>query len=166
MKVFIGIDNGVTGSIGILYNHTSVMIRTPVFVQQSYTKKKQNISRIKTGDLKDFFLIHTEWCMPSDVFVGIERPMINSARFKSSVSAARALEATLIIVEDMGFGYKYIDSKEWQKDLLPQGLKGTPELKRASMDIGIRTYPHLKEIIEKQEDADGLLIAHYLKQTI
>lgn len=163
MKVFIGIDNGVTGSIGVLYNHTSLMIRTPVFTQQSYTKKKQNISRIKTYDLTDFFLAHTEWCMPSDVFVGIERPMINSARFKASVSAARALEATLIVIEELGFGYQYIDSKEWQKSLLPQGVKTAPELKKASRDIGIRTYPHLKETIEKQGDADGLLIAHYLK---
>ena len=162
MKVAIGIDNGVSGSVGIITPDGSYMYHTPIFKEQSYTKKKQNISRINTRGLDDMLLHHMIAIDPSDVFALIERCMVNSTRFKASLSAVRALEATLIVLEYRGIGYEYIDSKEFQKALLPSGIKGTPELKKASLDIGIRKYPHLKETIEKQGDADGLLIADYL----
>jgi hypothetical protein len=42
------------------------------------------------------------------------------------------------------------------------GIKGTPELKKASAQVGIRLYPSQAEIINKQKDADGLMIAHWL----
>ena len=61
------------------------------------------------------------------------------------------------------FSYEYIDSKEWQKVLLQKGVKG-PELKKASQDIGCRLFPKLKDIIIKQKDADGILIAEYCKR--
>ena len=45
-KVFIGIDNGVTGSIGIITDESSEFFMVPTFSQQSYTKAKANITRI------------------------------------------------------------------------------------------------------------------------
>jgi len=63
-------------------------------------------------------------------------------------------------LEDAQWPYEYIDSKEWQKVLLPKGIKGSDELKKASLDIGKRMFPTLK--IKK--DADGLLIAEYLRR--
>jgi hypothetical protein len=86
--------------------------------------------------------------------------MVNSARFSASMSAVRCLEATLIAIEEVGFSYQYVDSKEWQKLLLPKGLKGSDELKKASFDVGKRMFPTLA--IKK--DADGLLIAEYLRR--
>jgi hypothetical protein len=47
--------------------------------------------------------------------------------------------------------------------MFPKGLKGI-ELKKASMDIGIRLFPHLEEVIIKQKDADGLLIAEWARR--
>jgi hypothetical protein len=76
------------------------------------------------------------------------------------LSAVRALEATLIAVEQHQFRYEYIDSKEWQKELLPKNIKGSDELKSASLDVGKRMFPELN--IKK--DADGLLIAEYLRR--
>jgi hypothetical protein len=86
--------------------------------------------------------------------------MVNSTRFNATLSAIRALEATLIALEQAQWPYEYIDSKEWQKELLPKGLKGSDELKNASLDIGKRLFPELN--IKK--DADGLLIAEYLRR--
>lgn len=162
MKIAIGIDNGVTGTIGMITPFQSRMFKTPVFKEQSYTKKKQNISRVDVEELESIFIMYLPYIPKEDIFVLIERPMINSARFKASMSAIRALESTLIVIERLGYGYEYTDSKLFQKALLPIGTKGTSELKKASMDIGIRKYPHLKEIITKHGDADGLLIADYL----
>ena len=45
----------------------------------------------------------------------------------------------------------YIDSKEWQKELLPSGCKGE-ELKTASRDIGCRLFPKYKDLIIKLID--------------
>jgi hypothetical protein len=86
--------------------------------------------------------------------------MVNSTRFNASLSAIRALEATLIALEESKLPYEYIDSKEWQKHLLPKGLKGSDELKKASLDIGKRLFPSL----ELKKDADGVLIAEYLRR--
>ena len=53
------------------------------------------------------------------VMASIERPMVNPKRFEATVSALRALEATLIVLESLNIGKEYCDSKGWQKALLP-----------------------------------------------
>ena len=158
-NAYIGIDNGVTGSIGIIMPNRAYFDPTPNKKELSYTKKKQNITRIDVVALEEDI---GSVCSTFKIRVAIERPLVNPGMFKATLSAVRALEATLIVLERLGAGYEYIDSKEWQKALLPNGVSGTTELKKASMDIGKRLYPHLSKEIDKQKDADGLLIAHYL----
>jgi len=158
-RAYIGIDNGVTGSIGTILPNRSYFERTPSKKEQSYTKKKQNISRIDVVALEEDI---ASVCSTFRVRAAIERPLVNPGMFKATLSAMRALEATLTVLERLGIGYEYLDSKEWQKALLPTGTKGSTELKKASADIGKRLYPHLSDVIDKQKDADGLLIAHYL----
>ena len=159
-KVFIGIDNGVTGSIGIIREDSVEFFETPIITQQNYTKKKANISRIDFNSLCELF----EPFQGTNCFVLLERPMVNPMRFMASTSALRALEATLIIIEQLHLPFSYIDSKEWQKALLPQGIKGE-ELKKASIDIGSRLFPQFIESFKKHKDADGLLIAEYCRRT-
>lgn len=159
MRTYVGIDNGVTGSIGIIRpDGNSEFHKTPIFMEQNYTKKKDNISRIDTHKLKELL----ETC--DDAFILIERPMVNPKRLKASFSALRALEATLVTIELLEIPYLYIDSKEWQKTLLPSGVRGSVDLKKASVDIGKRLFPLHKEFIQKNKDADGILIAEYGKR--
>lgn len=157
MKSFIGIDNGVSGTIAIL-SEESFVCATPVKKEQNYTKKKDNISRVEVIQLHNLLSAYT------DPIILIERPMVNPKMFKATLSAVRALEATLNVIELLELPYQYIDSKEWQKALLPEGVKGRPELKKASVDIGCRLFPQHREIIEKHGDADGLLIAEYCRR--
>ena len=157
MKNFIGIDNGVTGTIGIISPKGIKFFETPVFKQQNYTKKKGNITRIDFCELYFLLRMYT----PNDTKIIIERPLLNSTRLKASISAARSLEATLNVIENLELPYEYIDSKEWQRKLLPKGITGSPELKKASRDIGIRKYPQFSELIKKHKDADGILIAEF-----
>lgn len=162
--IFIGFDNGVTNNgIGVISDTGKAKLYPlPIKKELSYTKEAKHIHRIDYGGLlststqikADF---HPEEAL---VRVGLERPMVNSTRFNASLSAIRALEATLIFLEELEWPYEYVDSKEWQKVLLPKGLKGSDELKKASLDIGKRLFPELK--IKK--DADGLLIAEYLRR--
>lgn len=158
--IYIGIDNGVSGSIGIIDtdNNTQVYFPTPTFSQQNYTKTKANITRIDTEQLKELIGQY-----PLSTVV-LERPMVNPARFKATTSALRSLEATLIVVELLGHRLIYVDSKEWQRVLLPEGVKGSADLKKASLDIGLRLFPGLSEPIRKQKDADGILIAEWARR--
>ena len=162
-KLFIGIDNGVSGTIATIFNNQVELIQTPVISQKNYTKAKGNINRIDFRALYSWLGDRITDHAPESIFVFIERPMVNPGRFKATVSALRALEATLIIIEDMNLPYQYIDSREWQRNLLPTGLKGI-ELKHASKEIGIRLFPQFREQITKHKDADGLLIAEYARR--
>jgi len=158
---FIGIDNGSTGTIGILDGDTSIFVETPVFKTLGYQKSKvRHINRIDVPALKKLL----EQYNPLTTRVVIERPMINVMRFQASISAARSLEATLIVLESLRFGYEYVDSGHWQKVLLPAGVKGAPNLKKASKEIGLRMFPMHTEMIKKHGDADGILIAEWARR--
>lgn len=156
-KVYIGIDNGVTGSIGIINWNGGNQYAMPVIKQLNYTKTKQFLNRVNGDALTT---IIGENCS-DNVLVAIERPMVNPGRFKATISAIRCLEATLIVIELFKIPYVYLDSKEWQKVMLPSGLeKG--ELKVASMQVGQRLFP--KVDFSEFDDADGLLIAEYCRR--
>ena len=73
------------------------------------------------------------------------------------------LEAELCVVEMLSMPHIYIDSKQWQRELLPQGIKGSAELKKASKDIGSRLFPLHTNLITKHKDADGILIAYWAR---
>ena len=106
----------------------------------------------------------------------IERPMVNPCRFTATVSAVRALEATLIVLEALAIPYEYIDSKEWQRELLPKGLwkakltktgrtvqkAESADLKFASIEVAKRLFPNAPTL--KVGDADGMLIAEYARR--
>ncbi len=156
MTTICAIDNGVTGGITILHPDKSVFYSTtPVKKVKNYTKVEAHLHRIDTKKLE------TILCkLPKDTMVFIERPMINPGRFKASISAVRALEATLIVLEDLNLKYRYVDSKEWQSYMLPD-IVGSEELKKASLAKGKELYPDL----EYDKDADSLLLALWVKET-
>ena len=164
-KIYIGIDNGVTGTIAWMGEGVAAdMIETPVKSEQSYTKEKKNITRIDYPEVVKRLKALTQFLdSPAEALAVIERPMINPMRFPASVSAARSLEATLIAIESLGIPRMYVDSRQWQKALLPHGCKG-PELKYASADIGCRLFPDREKIIGKHKDADALLIAEWARR--
>lgn len=158
--IYIGIDNGVTGSIGIIYpDGKSAFIPTPVFKDINYTKKVRHLHRI---DISNLILNLPK---PNESFILFERPMVNSRAFVATESALRALEATLIALELLGYKrgetYDYIDSKIWQREFISSAIIGSDELKEASKVIGIELFPNHASIINKHKDADGLLIAEF-----
>jgi len=165
--IYLGIDNGVSGSIGVVeHDGLGAYYHMPIRKELSYTKKKQWISRIDTVALKlilSSIIKKDEDSNTGGVYVSLERPMVNPGRFQATASALRAIEATLIVIEDLKIRYRYVDSKEWQKDLLPKGLK-KEELKIASLQIGKRLFPFIAFDVLKFKDADGLLIAEHQRR--
>ena len=168
-KTYIGIDNGVSGTISFIKMNVTRIYKMPTFTDLGYQKvKAKNINRIDTNKL--FELFDEMNILASNTFALLERPMINAFRFQASISAARAMEATLIVLETLKIPFRYIDSKEWQRELLPNPTQKTVKGKKVSKEndlkqIGIkvanRMFPHVE--IPKNCDADALLIAYYAK---
>lgn len=165
-RLYIGIDNGVTGSIGWVGDGVQPTFwETPTKSEQSYVKEKKNITRISVPALEALLSEAVGGISPLDVMVVMERPMINPMRFQASISAARSLEATLIVIERLGLPMVYVDSKKWQKAMLPHGCVGKDELKKASKDIGCRLFPGMPAaVITKHKDADSILIAEWARR--
>ncbi len=69
----------------------------------------------------------------------------------------------MIVIEQRCYPHMYIDSREWQKMMLPDGVKGTTELKKASRTVGKRLFPQHQELIDRV-DADGLLMAEWARR--
>lgn len=159
MRTFIGCDNGVTGSIGVIRDGRALSYtKTPTKSELSYTKTKQYVTRIDVTKLEE----HLGQFKNDEVILALERPLVNPARWKATQSALRSLEATIIVFERLQLPYSYIDSKHWQRELLPEGLDDGKELKSASLQIGKRLFPSID--FTGFLDADGILIAEYLRR--
>jgi hypothetical protein len=153
----IAIDNGTTGSIGVLaWSHEAVFMTTPI-KEELHGKAGKVIKRIDHRELE--LALAPFLTAPCRAYV--ERPftggpmMINTA-----ILAARAYEATIIVLERLGIGWQQVDSKEWQSVMLP-GVTGSAELKKASKLRGTQLYPSQATAIKAHGDADSLLMAHH-----
>ena len=169
-RIFVGIDNGVSGTIGVIVIYPK--LKKGILLQYAYKSclnyqktKVKHITRIDTMTLSDIFKNLLECGTIEKVL--IERPMVNPQRFDATTSALRALEATLVVLELFGIAYDYLDSKQWQSIMLPhisvQDKKDYPsKLKQVSKEVGMRLFPNLNW--DDFKDADGLLIAEYCKR--
>jgi len=159
---FIAIDNGITGSVAILkmsglIEHFKMCIKH----EEDYTKDANFIHRIDYAELKNRlkqYAIKDETNYPIAI---IERPLKNPMLFRASISAVRALEAVLIVLENLHISYVFIDSREWQKLLLP-GIVGKDELKKASNILCEKLFPNIT--LKNDGDGDSILIAEYCKR--
>lgn len=163
--IYIGIDNGVSGSVGVIGQAGEVDYFGPIPTRtcQDYTKRAKNVSRLDC--IRFYYILARFGGTAENTRVFIERPMVNPARFMATGSALRCLEAVLIVLERRMLPVtRYVDSREWQKLMLPAGVKGAADLKRASRDLGLRRWPGFECEIKKVGDADGLFIAECARQ--
>jgi hypothetical protein len=166
MKITIGIDNGTTGSIGIIlqdgHKKEAFFAETPSKMS-ILGKKERHIRRIDHESLKELLMVQAikPMVLNDNVTVQayIERPF--TGRFMGAVlPAQRSFEAVLIVLEQLSIPYTVVDSKEWQKAQLPE-IKGSKELKAASCALGRSKWLDLAAMVLKHGDADGLMIADY-----
>jgi len=180
-KTYIGIDNGVSGTIGIITkDEVCNFCKTPVKNVNNYQKPAKRKKKVKPGmkpgtepkvkpglvQKKLNRIDHEELALligylGDDTLAIIERPMVNATRFNASLSAVRALEATLVVLEELEIPYIFCDSREWQKVMLPAGTKGDA-LKTESKRVGNELFPQFADV--KHPDRDGILIAEYARR--
>ena len=159
-KVWIGIDNGNGNFSAVWPDKPADYCQTPVRSCLNYTKTVAHITRLDRGAARK---ILEEWTKGYQPIVCIERPMIHPGRWKATMSGIRMTEAQEILMEDLSLAYRFLDSKEWQKVMLPAGIKGSENTKPASLEVGKRLFPHLAEKLKK--DADSLLMAEYARRS-
>ena len=159
---YIGIDNGQSGSVGIIGPDGVAYESIPTQDYLHYGKKgtiSQRLDRAGLSNLLPHFSAPGPWVGYANIHIYIERPF--SGKFINAVVPAhRFFEATIICLEDLQLGYTVVDSREWQAKMLGN-VKGSANLKKASLLRGLQLYPQLAASIKSQGDADGLLIAHY-----
>lgn len=157
--VTVGIDNGSTGSVGIFIDQNPpTYFSIPTQDCLHYGKDgriEKRLSRLALART----LVEAQGNRPnSEVRVYLERPYTGKF-LNATLPAHRFFEATLCTLEDLELGYQVVDSRDWQPVVLGK-IKGSAELKHASKLRGVQLFPHLREIIERRGDADGLLIAY------
>lgn len=158
MKTYIAIDNGATGTFCIMSREGIKHGPLPTKKSLNYQKAKQEITRIDHGEL--FELLREVHADDAACLVLIERPFVNPIGFKATTSGLRALESVLIGVERNGLGHVFVDSREWQRALLPSGIKGRAEIKKAAVDVAARLFPQIKT-----KDADSILMAEWARRS-
>lgn len=162
MKTIIGIDNGPSGTIASC-GMFGLFVASPVIKIQDYTKKKKIISRLDAFEFTRIMALLKGAQMHHEVMIYIERPMVNPTRFNASMVAVRFMEAQLAIIESYRMAYQFVDSKEWQREMLPNGVE-KEQLKQASMDVACRLFPQHQEAIRKHGDGDSLLMAEWARR--
>ncbi len=165
MELYLGIDNGVSGSIGYVTKDQSGagQILMPVKSERRWTKKESYSRRIDWVEAEKLIkvLMMKYGSHPDETFVLCERPMVNPQMFFASMSALRAHESIIIVLEMIGLSRRYIDSREWQRYLMPR-IRGKEDLKKNSILVAQQLFP-VFEFDNRCEDADGLLIAEYAR---
>jgi hypothetical protein len=165
--LYIGIDNGISGSIATISGaRRSTFCPVPTKSEQDYTKARKNTTRIDHRSLYRLLKRFVDSVnIECRVVVLLERPMINPGRFTATTSAVRAWESTLIALERLHpMPIKIVvDSKEWQKVMLPQRTS-KKELKKMSRQVGCRLFPSLADVVTKHKDADSLLMAEWARR--
>jgi len=151
--IFIGIDNGTTGTIGFYRNGVGQNYKMPTMQRDGFLQKEKKENRIDFLSLCDFIKNKTQGVPKEMIYLAIERPFQGANSFTSSI-ANRSFEAQRIAVELSGCDCAVVAASYWQKDLLGSSGKKSKECARELADS---LFPE-----RKIKDQDGLLIAYWL----
>lgn len=177
---YIGIDNGVSGSIAVVDSRGRLLLYapTPVEMRQDYPKAKDMGNRVIPHALREMLAPYAE-----NSTTVVERPVTNPmSGWKSIKSTLYCHEATRVIMEELGMRYQYVSSGDWQRPMLPN-LKSVPRAKAGlskeekkahkaritdvkkqtkvqSLETGRRLFPGQKFKI----DADAALMAEWARK--
>lgn len=161
-RTIIAVDNGISGSLAHISDACICVQYTPTFTELGYQKEAKNCTRVDFKAMREYFRTFSG----QNPHVIFERPCINPRRFATSISAARAYEASLLALTDSGItcSFETVTSSDWQHAVLPKGLKGK-DLKKASAQRAIELYPQWTEWIKKNGDGDSLMMATWGRRT-
>ena len=184
----LGIDNGVTGSIAMMDHSGKIVMHSPVpvYKEQKWTKPKtqklktktklvyDEITMIDADALQRMLVKYTSTI--SDIHCFLERPAISYAAawsMKTSISAAMSWAYVVYILKKLQIPRTDIDSKDWQKQLIPEAMgvnnkeymktlkagERNKLLKDAAYDLAKTLYPPLNS--KDKGAGDSICICEY-----
>jgi hypothetical protein len=164
-RIFCAVDNGVTATIGAVSEEGdwSFFMKVPTYSAQEYmTSKVRHMTHID----QDVFRAYLETLMVTGPLVLVtERPLVNPKLFKATMSGVRAHEILLATLRTLGIElHATWDSRVWQEPVLGLFEKGCSKVK--SSEVGTALYPEHAALIKSHGDADGILMAHYLRKCV
>lgn len=161
-RIWIGIDNAATGTIGWVSNFSKCGIEPlPTKATLNFQKKGKFIVRIDMEKLTRLLAQIYTGAPLSGILVGMEYPYLGP-NANTVHTNARAFEAVLNCVETLGLPHVFLQAQMWQKPVLGAKLKGSAVLKKASRDLARQIFPLV--ILGDCPDADGILIAYHLSR--
>lgn len=164
-RLFVAIDNGVTATIGAVSEdgEWSFFRKVPTYSEREYMSTKvRYMTHVDQGLLRALL---QELAKVGPLVVVTERPLVNPRLFKATMSGVRAHEILLATLRELGIElYATLDSKRWQKPVLGECEKGTT--KPRSEEVGAELYPEHAKAIRDHGDADGLLMARWLRERV
>ena len=172
-NLIIGMDNGATGTVcAWIPEHSWISFQlTPSKRQQNYQKQTKSIDRVDHQKLKEWIseairVGKKHYKSKLKTAIVLQRPMVNPQRFDASLNAVRALEATLIVIQQLQLSYIVIDSKLWQHQFFGKSTIGL-DLKLQSLKRGLEQLKKIEGTQKMQQtalqhgDADALMIAKF-----
>lgn len=155
-RTTLAVDNGVTGSVAVI-GPDGVLFEAIPTKESLEGKAGKVVRRIDHAILRAILSNYS----PRDTRCYIEKPFTGGPMFVNTMTlSARAYESVVIVMELLEIGTTTVSSKDWQRAMLGT-VKGSAELKKASMLRGCQMYPALAAAIKDHGDADSLLMAHY-----
>jgi len=165
MRIFLGIDNGSSGTLGAITEDggKTFYVDVPKYKEKTYARS--NDKYMTHLDYDQLLALLKKLQKLGDLVVSCERPMINPRMFTSSMSGARAHEVMLCALRTLGITlHSTMDSRDWQRPVLGEFGKG--ESKEKSVEKGCMLFPEHATFIKKHGDADGILIAYHLRNEV
>ena len=156
---FVGIDNGSTGSIGIIQpEHDAIYMPMPTISEVDFHKDQEHMVTRVNHPVLETIICNFD---PEKTYVTLERPLYNNRMFAQSMSAARAFESVLILLDKYQITRETIDSTQWQNMFFPGNRKSRDKgiTKAMSNKYGKIYFPDLD--IMGLKDYDGILIAKF-----
>ena len=156
MKRYMGIDNGVTGTISVLDEDGKVVwwSKTPIRSCSHYSKSGRIMNRINRQELTEI-INNTR---PDMVILEFPRIDPDPKKILTTVSASMSLEATWSVFEDTGVPHQFISAITWQKVM----IGAAADTKKASKDVTKRLHPKLT--LPPGADGDAVLICEYARR--
>lgn len=176
-KLYLGIDNGSTGSYTFLNGNGELLCFKPVptFKLKKWTtsSKQGHITVIDIESLKRELELIIKDKNIDEIVCNIERPAVGFSGWSiwTSLSGVVAWVSVQYVLISLGIKYNTIDSKQWQKLLIPQALgkKDSKKKKRGERNkyLKIESDKLARELfpditLKNSGDGDSINIAYYL----
>lgn len=159
-NVYIGVDNGLSGAIGILFAGSGQATRPEnehhPMVTRSATIAGKDGRRLHYKAVRDTFNRFSD----AGAIIILEYPF-RGQNSRAVGYGMAAWECVMIAAEVAAIPVHHVAAKTWQKELFG-GIKGTAELKKASRVYGETLWPWLKPNKGAHGgDFDAMMLALY-----